>query len=1715
MNAAAIGGGRRVPMAITPMASKSLGDKELSALDEEEEEGAVIPESPQGKHITGEPCDDNMDDVVTNISADSGSVDTSADVPGAPAATEAGPLANAVSEFKSPPKPPASPPKITDLDERVVTEAKSPTEAAASSLPPDESKETILTAPEVADILPVTSLSTIAVDAESTSRGQISPASTLAESLPSESGTLHESKAGNDASSGIDTAMVDDDVQDVRLEDMPVGAAAPIIAEADITAEQATSTVKNDDTKRIDGGVAALDDKLNAPVPETVRSSTSAIEGKLAEVNEVEPRIVQGASDADVSQAEIVIGGRQEPISGLDGSAATSTELKRESSSSRVPTPSKATVSSGNAASHSTTEVGIRGPPTDAVEHSSPKTDDGKAAYAGRIQQHRDSFSEGVTRVGSPLKTNPKNSPSTRSVSESISSASSPFAERVAERERIRRNSLTDERSWRSDAHHHRSSDRSDVKRGGDLSFLQPTSTTPSRSLAAGPVRDTRHLTRHSSVSAMPATAKERLEAEGRYRAFDNRTNSPQPRESGRPALERHTSFSSGRLERSSPVLSRARSSNSPMNQHGFPDVKRMRRQDGSSPEPSALKDLRANSTPDVLGRGNVSTAVGSPRVESKSTGGRARPGMSDIREELPALPEIPLPEADVLAAVLNEAAADVTSDSTPTKISKRPRLGWGQGLVASSPPQPPKRPRIGWGEGLVQQASATDSKSPVTTGAPSVAPDGTQSGDAQNTPTGASTAAEEKIPTEASVSVPEATTTPDVGAINENEASTTADVVIAANETGDSATVDENAKEVSTVEQTPIPQDDIVMTDASKDGAQESPVKPSLDVAMPSPEKTVNIVPADMQMTPSSPPLSKEDILASIDTLDSNILELNKQIKMLEEKSQQKDIEQTTSAVLDDKDTSASVSVPEPKATTDVPEERIKVDAVDISTPTKTELRAPTKISVDATFVELVTGIFSENMKRAAVANAKVPKRLENGVIATKLYHQPSDYSFYQRNIDRGAALSDAIRIKVRNRNRRRHEHVKMLAREYIDMKKAWKLRVKKLEKDRKRQEKMRNKLKMKQAQKNSTSPDSSTHFSTLHTTHQSPHVQQIHAASSTGGTNAGGGSNEGGSSFYGPSGVRSSSRLTNNSSGDVQSKQDLEKIEQAKAQALLDQEVRKKRLKNAMTTVIPDMLMTEDERRARYFTRFVNGQSSMSNGLVKDWKKREQTQVLVNPWNDLEKCIFMDKFLQFPKNFARISFALGNKTTGDVISFYYRTKKVVDYKALLREQQLRRRGAGAKNTWCCWNLSACAAICLGVKFPKLIAKLLLHPSNFRSHQASDNILNSPGAQSLLQDDASNGSSTVTSVKEEQHRPSSAMEIIAQTGRDEQRASQSPSKAKKESDGVILDAVIQSASADSSDTAKFDLYTQQLIEFVAGQQQPFLLKYGDYFTDNSFSTGFEVSTLSVAERLKQYNLPVADSSGNVASKRISVSSAVANSTANALPSAAVSDEVPSSGKGKHGNHGKGDGSKHMTKKEQKQQRKLKKMQDAAAAVATPQASSGKIDQSSALAASNSAQSSVTSSQGRNRKGGANASAASSGGGGNNRASPRVGEDKPPSHGGKKSKGSGGNTPSARRSSASASQAAGAAVSLTIEVPPSQVSALNVHQNEGDFKVEADTVTAEATTSSATAGSGGGGGVTPGPTKRVVQKWTDAEKSDFLKFFSVRFSFLGVFCLSW
>ena len=110
-----------------------------------------------------------------------------------------------------------------------------------------------------------------------------------------------------------------------------------------------------------------------------------------------------------------------------------------------------------------------------------------------------------------------------------------------------------------------------------------------------------------------------------------------------------------------------------------------------------------------------------------------------------------------------------------------------------------------------------------------------------------------------------------------------------------------------------------------------------------------------------------------------------------------------------------------------------------------------------------------------------------------------------------------------------------------------------------------------------------------------------------------------------------------------------------------------------------------------------------------MQDEKERHN----VNPWTDIEKCIFLDRFLQHPKDFRKIASFLKNKSVQDCISFYYDSKQSVPYKAALKEHlnRKKRKDSGSWEATIQASLSMGAIICAGISAEKpLIFKL---PSN------------------------------------------------------------------------------------------------------------------------------------------------------------------------------------------------------------------------------------------------------------------------------------------------------------------------------------------------------------------------------------------------------------------
>ncbi|CAM9933063.1 unnamed protein product, partial [Ectocarpus fasciculatus] len=88
------------------------------------------------------------------------------------------------------------------------------------------------------------------------------------------------------------------------------------------------------------------------------------------------------------------------------------------------------------------------------------------------------------------------------------------------------------------------------------------------------------------------------------------------------------------------------------------------------------------------------------------------------------------------------------------------------------------------------------------------------------------------------------------------------------------------------------------------------------------------------------------------------------------------------------------------------------------------------------------------------------------------------------------------------------------------------------------------------------------------------------------------------------------------------------------------------------------------------------------------------EAKRKLSNLWTDVEKCIFLDKFLHHPKNFMRIASFLPRKSPEDVVQFYYDSKTSIDYKTLLKEAVNRNKGYAGQ-----WNATFKAIRSVGAK--------------------------------------------------------------------------------------------------------------------------------------------------------------------------------------------------------------------------------------------------------------------------------------------------------------------------------------------------------------------------------------------------------------------------------
>ena len=104
--------------------------------------------------------------------------------------------------------------------------------------------------------------------------------------------------------------------------------------------------------------------------------------------------------------------------------------------------------------------------------------------------------------------------------------------------------------------------------------------------------------------------------------------------------------------------------------------------------------------------------------------------------------------------------------------------------------------------------------------------------------------------------------------------------------------------------------------------------------------------------------------------------------------------------------------------------------------------------------------------------------------------------------------------------------------------------------------------------------------------------------------------------------------------------------------------------------TATIPPMILDAGARTRTFDDR---------SGLVRDPLTYYHTGPDTGDvWNQEEVTTFMESYMMYPKQFERISIAIGTKTACQCVLFYYRKKKKIDFKALMKKG---RRGKTTKH--------------------------------------------------------------------------------------------------------------------------------------------------------------------------------------------------------------------------------------------------------------------------------------------------------------------------------------------------------------------------------------------------------------------------------------------------
>ncbi|KAH9368104.1 hypothetical protein HPB48_013742 [Haemaphysalis longicornis] len=109
--------------------------------------------------------------------------------------------------------------------------------------------------------------------------------------------------------------------------------------------------------------------------------------------------------------------------------------------------------------------------------------------------------------------------------------------------------------------------------------------------------------------------------------------------------------------------------------------------------------------------------------------------------------------------------------------------------------------------------------------------------------------------------------------------------------------------------------------------------------------------------------------------------------------------------------------------------------------------------------------------------------------------------------------------------------------------------------------------------------------------------------------------------------------------------------------------QEPAKEKRRKLHCAIIPPLL--SGEQRPPRHVDFRN--------LVQDPLAELEERHSTNEWDDRDKEIFREMFIQHPKQFDVIASCLGRKSVADCVEYYYLSKKSEDYKQLTRKQGSR----------------------------------------------------------------------------------------------------------------------------------------------------------------------------------------------------------------------------------------------------------------------------------------------------------------------------------------------------------------------------------------------------------------------------------------------------------